>query len=113
MLLNEHLDDFNKHNIKLISISTDSLNQLKQYQKENGLEFPQISDRGAKIAQLFDVDIYDKIGEKNIKSWQAIPSKFLIDKSKKIVWRYMPESKPDRPEMKIIMNAIKKNINPK
>jgi len=106
------LDDFNKHNIKLISISTDSKNQLKQYKEENDLGFLHISDRGAKIAQMFNIDVYDNVGEKNIKSKQALPSKFLIDKSGEILWTYMPESKPDRPNIRLIMNAIEKNIKP-
>ncbi len=88
------------------------MNQLKQYQKENSLQFPQISDKGAQIVQMFNVDVYDKVGEKNIKSKQAIPSKFLINKSGEIVWIYMPESKPDRPDIKLIINAIEKNIKP-
>lgn len=104
--LNKHLDDFKNLNIKIISISSDSINHLKQYQQENELKFPQISDRGAKIARKYDVDIFDKGAGKDIKFKQAIPSKFLINKSRKIVWTYIPESKTERPKIKTILNAI-------
>ncbi len=100
------MDEFKTHNIKLISIACDSVNHLKEYQEKFGLRFPQISDRGAKIAKKFKVDIFDHIPGKKMKSKQALPSKFLIDSSGKIVWTYFAKTKPDRPNIDIILKAI-------
>ncbi|TXT63413.1 MAG: putative Thioredoxin-dependent thiol peroxidase [Promethearchaeota archaeon] len=100
------MDYFKKKNIRLLSISTDSVKELKKFQEKNQLSFSLICDKGAKLAEKFDVDTYDTIGEKKIKAKQAIPSKFLIDSSGKVVWTYIPKSKPDRPDIETIKNAI-------
>ncbi len=91
-------------------MSTDSKNHLKQYQEDNNLQFPQISDRGARIARKFDVDVFDKGAGKEIKFKQAIPSKFLINKSRIIVWNYIAKTKTERPDIKIIINELEKKI---
>jgi peroxiredoxin len=85
------------------------VNHLKEYQDKYDLKFPQISDKGAKIAKKFDVEIFDHIPGKTMKSKQSIPCKFLIDKAGKIVWTYFPESKIDRPDMDTILTAIEEN----
>jgi len=93
----------------LISISTDSQNHMREYQEENNLKFPQISDKNAEIAQMFKIDVYENVAEKNIKSKQAIPAKFLLNKSGKIVWKYIAETMTDRPSLDTILNAIREN----
>jgi peroxiredoxin Q/BCP len=100
------LEEFKQQNIKLISISCDSVNHLQEYQNKYDLKFPQIADKGAKIAKKFDVDIFDHIPGKTMKVKQTIPCKYLINKSGEIVWTYFPESKIDRPDMETILTAI-------
>jgi len=91
-------------------MSTDSKNHLQQYQEDNNLRFPQISDRGARVAREFDVDVFDKGAGKEIKFKQAIPSKFLIDKSSIIIWNYIAKTKTERPDIKIIIKEIEKRV---
>ncbi|TXT65468.1 MAG: Thioredoxin-dependent thiol peroxidase [Promethearchaeota archaeon] len=80
---------------------------MREYQEQNNLHFSQISDKNAEIAEKFDIEIYENIAETNIKSKQAIPSKFLINNSGKIMWKYIAETKTDRPDIETILNAIK------
>jgi peroxiredoxin len=105
-LLNDHLNEFTKRDIQLISISCDSVNHLKEYEDKYNLKFPQISDKGAIIAKKFDVNIFDHIPGKKMKFKQAIPCKFLINKTGEIVWTYFPKTKTDRPEIDTILKAI-------
>jgi hypothetical protein len=44
----------------------------------------------------------------NIK--QAAPSKFLINKDRKIVWTYIGKDKTDRPSIKIMTDIIDEKI---
>jgi len=46
---------FEKRNIKLISIASDSVRLLTKFKEENGFIVDIISDRGAKIAKEYDV----------------------------------------------------------
>lgn len=109
-LLNEHIEDFRKRNVKLISISTDSVNHSKEFKEENDLQMSIVSDRGAKIGKRYDVNIFDTGAGKDIKFKQEIPSKYLIDKSGNIVWKYIGKDKYDRPSIEKILSAIDKNL---
>jgi len=68
-----------------------------------------ISDRGAKIAQDYDVYWFAK-GSGNLKVKQVIPSKFLIDKNGTIVWKYVGKDKTDRLSIQMMMILIDKYI---
>ncbi|MBD3215552.1 MAG: redoxin domain-containing protein [Candidatus Lokiarchaeota archaeon] len=91
-------------------MSTDSNHHLEEYRDENNLKFNQVSDRGAKIAKKYNISVYDKGAGKDIKFKQAMPTKFLIDKSGKIVWRFIPKEKTERPPIDLIINAIDENF---
>lgn len=88
-------------------MSTDSKNHLREYKEENNLKFPQISDRGAKIARKYNVNVFDKGAGKKIKFKQAMPSKYLINKAGQIVWTYIPKTKTERPDVQKILDVIK------
>ena len=109
-MLNEHIENFRKRNVKLISISTDSVNHSKEFKEENNLQMSIVSDRGAKIGKRYDVNIFDTGAGKDIKFKQEIPSKYLIDKSGNIVWKYIGKDKYDRPSIEKILSAIDKNL---
>ncbi|TXT59871.1 MAG: Thioredoxin-dependent thiol peroxidase [Promethearchaeota archaeon] len=104
------MEDFQKRNVKLISISTDSVNHLKDFKEENNLKMSLVSDRGAKIGKRYDVDIFDTGAGKDIKFKQEIPSKYLINSSGIIVWKYIGKDKTDRPSMKQILGALDEKL---
>ncbi|MFX1375506.1 MAG: peroxiredoxin family protein [Promethearchaeota archaeon] len=110
-LLTEHLEEFEKHNVKLISIASDSIRLLRKFKEENNFKVDMISDRGAKIAREYGVYWFAPGGGKEYKIKQAVPSKFLIDKSGNIVWKYVGKDKTDRPTLNMIMIIIDKYIN--
>ncbi len=68
-----------------------------------------ISDRGAKIAKEYDV-YWFTTGFGTMKVKQAVPSKFLIDKSGTIIWKYVGKDKTDRPTVKMMMILIDKYL---
>ena len=68
-----------------------------------------ISDRGAKIAKDYNVYWFAE-GWGKLKVKQAMPSKFLINKDGKIVWKYVGIDKTDRPSVGAIILLIDKYI---
>jgi peroxiredoxin len=69
-----------------------------------------ISDRGAKISKAYNVYTFGSISDISfMKTKLAIPSSFLINTNGKIVWRYIG-ARTDRPTIKILTQAIDKNI---
>jgi len=69
-----------------------------------------ISDRGAKISKAYNVYTFGSIRDISfMKTKLAIPSSFLINTNGKIVWRYIG-ARTDRPTIKILTQAIDKNI---
>ena len=109
-MLTENISEFKKRNIKLLSIASDSVRLLTKFIEENNFIVDMISDRGAKIAKLYDVYWFAPGGGKDYKIKQAVPSKFLINKDGNIVWKYIGKDKTDRPSIKIMTDIIDKLI---
>lgn len=109
-LLTEHISEFEIRSIKLISIASDSVRLLRKFKEENKFDVDMISDRGAKIAKQYDVYWFAPAGGKNYKIKQAVPSKFLIDKNGKIIWKYIGKDKTDRPSIEMMTSIIDKYI---
>lgn len=109
-LLTEKISEFKKRNIKLISIASDSVRLLTKFKEENGFTVDIISDRGAKIAKEYDVYWFAPGGGKNYKIKQAVPSKFLINKEREIVWTYIGKDKTDRPSIELMTEIIDRKI---
>lgn len=113
-LLTENINEFEKRNIKLISIASDSVRLLRKFKEENEFGIDMISDRGAKIAKEYDVYWFASGGGKDYKIKQAVPSKFLINKDGEIIWKYIGKDKTDRPSIEMMTTIIDDQIiNPK
>ncbi|MBY9013676.1 MAG: redoxin family protein [Candidatus Lokiarchaeota archaeon] len=102
--------EFEKRNIKLISIASDSERLLRKFKEENKFVVDIISDRGAKIAKDYDVYWFAPGGGGTLKIKQAVPSKFLINKDRKIVWTYIGKDKTDRPSIEMMTTIIDERI---
>jgi len=112
-VLTENISEFEKRNIKLLSIASDSARLLRKFKEENNFSVDMISDRGAKIAKEYDVYWFAPGAGKKINIKQAVPSKFLINKEGIIVWKYIGKDKTDRPSIEMMTSIIDKHlINP-
>jgi peroxiredoxin len=83
---------------------------LKKFKEENNFSIDLIADRGAKIAKDYNVYWFAPGGGGSLNVKQAVPSKFLINKNKRIVWTYIGKNKTDRPSIEIMMEAIDKML---
>jgi peroxiredoxin len=111
MALTDNIKQFEQRNVKLISIASDSNRLLKKFKEENNFKMDIIADRGAKIAKDYDVYWFAPGAGTNLKMKQAVPSKFLINKECKIVWKYIGKDKTDRPSIDLMIHMIEKFIN--
>lgn len=69
-----------------------------------------ISDRGAKISKAYNVYTFGSMLDLSfLKTKLAVPSTFLINTEGKIVWTYIG-ARTDRPSIKLLVQAIDKNI---
>ena len=113
-MLTENISEFEKRNIKLISIASDSERLLRKFREENNFLVDIVSDRGAIIAKQYDVYWFAPGAGKKYKIKQAVPSKFLINKKGRIIWKYIGRDKTDRPSIDLMTSIIDKEIiNPK
>ena len=105
-LLTERISEFEKRNIKLLSIASDSVRLLRQFKEENKFKVDIISDRGAIISKQYGVNWYAPGGGSKINIKQAVPSKFLINQDGIIVWKYIGKDKTDRPSIEMMTSII-------
>jgi peroxiredoxin len=108
-MLSDHIDEFEKRNVKLISIASDSIGLLRRFKEEYDFKVDMISDRGATIAKDYNVNWYTQ-GMGSMKTKQAVPSKFLINKSGEIVWKYVGRDKTDRPTTQMMALLMDKYL---
>ena len=92
----------------MISVANDSIRLLTNFKEENNFDVDIIADRGAKIAKNYDVYWFAPGGGGNMKVKQAVPSKFLINKKREIVWTYIGKDKTDRPSLEKMIEEIEK-----
>ena len=83
---------------------------LQKMKEENEINIDIIADRGANIAKKYAVYIFAPGAGSSLNLKQALPSKFLINKSRKIVWTYIGKDKTDRPSIELMMEAIDKTL---
>lgn len=107
--LTKKFHEFEKRNVKVISIASDTIGLLRKFKEENKFPVDMISDRGAKIAKDYNVYWFAE-GWGKLKVKQAVPSKFLIDKNGTIVWKYIGRDKTDRPSVSAMLLLIDKYI---
>ncbi|MFW9936393.1 MAG: peroxiredoxin family protein [Candidatus Thorarchaeota archaeon] len=108
--MTENIHEFEQRNIKLISIASDSVRLLTKFKEENNFIVDFIADRGAKIAKEYNVYWFAPGAGKSYKMKLAIPSKFLINKNREIVWKYIGKDKTDRPSIKMMIQIIDEKI---
>jgi peroxiredoxin len=109
-VLTKNINKFEKRNIKLLSIANDSVRLLTKFKEENKFDVDIIADRGAKIAKDYDVYWFAPGAGVSYNIKQAVPSKFLINKNRKIVWKYIGRDKTDRPSIKMMTRIIDEKI---
>lgn len=90
--------------VKFVSIGTDKARPIKKLADKEDYKFSIIADEQAKISKEYNV-FGKPIDYEVIKFELAIPSTYLIDRSGKIVWRYIG-TKTDRPKIQEILEAI-------
>ena len=79
---------------------------MRELSNQYDYHFTVISDRGAKIAKLFNVYTFGRaVDIVYLKTKLAIPSTFLINKDLAMVWKYIG-SREDRPSIKLLLEKI-------
>ena len=102
--------EFEKRNVKLISIAVDSPRKMKMLHERYEIPFQFIADRGAKITKSYNVYLTEEHPDHDrFQVNHAIPSKFLINNEGIIVWQYIGE-KTDRPPIETLIEAIETNL---
>ena len=90
--------------VKFVSIATDRARPLKRLADKENYNFSIVADEQAKITKDYNV-FGIPIDYDTIKTELAIPSTYRIDRTGKIVWRYIG-TKTDRPKIQEILAAI-------
>ena len=77
---------------------------------KNNFKIQFITDRAGRISKAYNVFLDRKNARHDeLQISHAIPSKFLINKERNIVWQYIG-AKTDRPTIELIIEAIDKYL---
>ena len=90
--------------VKFVSIATDRARPLKRLADKENYNFSIVADEQAKITKDYNV-FGIPIDYDTIKTELAIHSTYLIDRTSKIVWRYIG-TKTESPKIQEILDAF-------
>lgn len=82
----------------VLGISVDKPGTSKNFRAKQNLAMPLLHDPQAGVA--------DQYGVKMLEMPLAIPSVFVIDKNRQIIWKHVGENVPDRPTVDAILEAL-------
>ena len=84
--LRDHFADFEKHNVMILGVSTDSLESHQHFKEKQNLPFPLLADTDASVSKLFGVyKMKNLYGKKYLGIERTT---FVIDKTGRIAQIY-------------------------
>lgn len=96
----ESIRDFEKAGIKVVAISVDAIEDSVTFANKLSITFPLLFDEGLKAALAYGVAMDgDEI---------AVPSVFIVNTRRQIVFEYVGESVVDRPGVGRLLEEAKK-----
>ncbi|MCL4453837.1 peroxiredoxin [Ferroplasma sp.] len=102
----DSMANFNKLNAKVVGISVDSPFSLKEFATKNNLQFDLLSDGNREISQKYGV-LYQNFLNLN-KLTASKRSVFVLDKTGKVVYRWVSEDAGKEPDYKKIEEVVSK-----
>lgn len=100
----DHYDTFAKHDIAIIGISADPVDELKSFAEENDLPFTLLSDENGSVATK-----YESFGEREVRdeTWEiAFRNTYVINPEGFIQTTYEDVSPDDHPQK--VLEDLKK-----
>jgi peroxiredoxin len=95
---------YNNSNVKVLGISVDSVFTLDKFKKEQGYNFPLLSDFNKDVSTAYDA-LYESFTDMNMKGVSKRAA-FLIDKQGVIQYAEVLEKASDVPNFELIQNKI-------
>jgi glutaredoxin-dependent peroxiredoxin len=102
--MRDSLHDYSKLNAEIVAISVDSLFTLEKWKKDEGFNFPMLSDFNRTASKKYDV-LYKEFafGMKGVSKRSA----FVIDKKGEIRYAEVLESAGDLPNFEAVKKTLK------
>ena len=89
-----------------LAISVDTAADSKRLAQREQLAFPLLADSGARVIREYGL-VHEGagLGAPDI----AIPAEFLLDRDRRILWRFVASRVPDRADPEDVLQAIHKH----
>ena len=104
--------EFDQRGIKVVTVSTDSVEEIQRGRAAHGIQADMIAD--------FDLKVTDKFGLRNELVHSAppgdeqealpVPATLLVDRSGKVLWMDLSENYQRRSGPEVVLAAIRKHL---
>ncbi|WP_243292019.1 peroxiredoxin family protein [Bacillus sp. FJAT-47783] len=111
--LEENKGFFESKNVHLITISTDTLSNLKKMVEDHQFSFPVLSDENLEALKSFDVFYHSENAPYEDHGVHGEPAYFLVDEKGKLLYQQKqtsPFGRPSATELRKIVQYIGKNL---
>lgn len=100
--MRDNLKDFEKLDAEVIGISVDSFYALREFKKQQNLNFPLLSDFNKKACTAYDTKHEDLFGYKGV----AKRSAFVVDKQGKVAYAEVLDDPGSQPDFNAVKNSL-------
>jgi peroxiredoxin len=90
----------------ILAVSVDTAEARKQFAESQGVDFPLLGDRGARVIRDYGL-LHQGAGLEAPDI--AIPAQFLLDGNRCILWRHVARRVPDRADPQDVVRVIRKH----
>ncbi|ELK44650.1 peroxiredoxin family protein [Halobacillus sp. ACCC02827] len=109
----DSLDYFKKHDVRVVSITQDRVEDLEKMVEDHGFTFPVLVDEDLEFASSYGVHYHDEQAPYEDHGTHGEPAYFLLDEKGKVLYQQRQTSPFGRPhpnELRKTIKYIKKNL---
>jgi len=103
--------EFDKRNVRILTVSTDTVSELVAGRKKHGLGGLMLSDRDLSVTDLFGLrNLGIHSGMPGGAKALPVPTSILADANGKVVWMDQSENYQQRSEPGFVLNALQEHL---
>jgi peroxiredoxin len=105
--------EFDKREIQVLTVSTDSLEELQNGRDAHGLQATMLSDADLKVTDAFGYrnTLYHSAPPGDEQEALPVPATLLVDRNGKVLWMEVAENYQRRSGPEVVLAALQKHLD--
>ncbi len=105
--------ELDKRDIRIVTVSTDSVQELQNGRGAHGLQAVMLSDYGLKVTDAFGLrnTLFHSAPPGDEQEALPVPATLLVDRNGKVLWMDLAENYQKRTSTDVVLAAVQKHLD--